>query len=307
MTDLTAQTPVEIDTALAALYEAEQMIRQDSARAADRVLNQAKIRLSTEKPYRHDERAEGTMADALTICEQQAASTRWGHEYAQRALDAYKTAKAALSVNLAEQEPLEAEYVRRGRWTRAFLVLASNGHVHRDRACSTCFITTSYGWLPSLSGHTEAEIVDAAGADACTVCYPSAPVESLSRPRRVLHHTEEEANAARAAREQAKADRAAKAAAKAIANPDGSPLSVFDWHVGERQGRRGEIIPAHDRYETLSTAHAAKGWLTDSQDGYGRDKRPEDVQRVALALAVKNGTTPEQEIEAAKVRARKRR
>ncbi len=38
-------------------------------------------------------------------------------------------------------------------------------------------ITTQIGWLPDLSGETEAEAVAAHGAMLCTHCFPAAPVE----------------------------------------------------------------------------------------------------------------------------------
>ena len=34
-----------------------------------------------------------------------------------------------------------------------------------------------YGWLPKLSGMTEAEAVEEHGPALCSVCFPSAPVE----------------------------------------------------------------------------------------------------------------------------------
>lgn len=63
-----------------------------------------------------------------------------------------------------------------GCWNRFFLVVNSNGHVHRERNCSTCFPTTQYNWLIDLAGADEAEMVLEYGSDACTVCFPSAPV-----------------------------------------------------------------------------------------------------------------------------------
>jgi hypothetical protein len=62
-------------------------------------------------------------------------------------------------------------------WSRFFLVTSSAGHVHRSMACSTCRPTTTYGWLPELSGQTEAQAVAELGPALCSVCFPSAPVE----------------------------------------------------------------------------------------------------------------------------------
>lgn len=110
-------------------------------------------------------------------------------------------------------------------WTRAFLVINSNGHVHSSMNCSTCFDTTRYNWLIQYSNDDEATIVEDAGQDACTVCYPSAPAEVLNRPSRIV-------TADKVAKAQAKAEREAKrqakiAKAKASApTASGEPLAI---------------------------------------------------------------------------------
>lgn len=58
-------------------------------------------------------------------------------------------------------------------WTRFFLVK----HIHATTHCSSFRPTTQIGWLPNLSGLTEAEAVKEHGAILCTLCYPTAPVE----------------------------------------------------------------------------------------------------------------------------------
>jgi hypothetical protein len=45
--------------------------------------------------------------------------------------------------------------------------------------CSSCRPTTTYGWLPDLSGKTENEAVAAHGPALCSVCFPTAPVEHV--------------------------------------------------------------------------------------------------------------------------------
>lgn len=75
-----------------------------------------------------------------------------------------------------EIAPLEAVYAQH-RWSRFFLVTSSQGHVHSSRDCSTCFSTTEYGWLPTISGLTEADAVEQEGSILCSVCFPSAPTE----------------------------------------------------------------------------------------------------------------------------------
>ena len=116
------------------------------------------------------------------------------------------TFKNELSKVNGQIRDLDAIY-NQDPWTRAFLVLASNGHVHSSLDCSTCFPTTRYQWLIQYSNDDEATIVDDAGQDACTICYPSAPAETLNRPSRIV-------TADKIAKAQAKAERDAKREAK---------------------------------------------------------------------------------------------
>ena len=113
-----------------------------------------------------------------------------------------------------EMAPYEAEFSRRGGWTRAFLVVTSGtGHVHSSQRCHTCYPTTQFHWVTKLSGHDEAEIVEAAGERACTICYPSAPAYVLNRPTALFTKDEE---AKQAAREEREAKKAAAQAASII-------------------------------------------------------------------------------------------
>ena len=106
----------------------------------------------------------------------------------------------------AEINKLDAIY-KQDPWTRAFLVINSNGHVHSSMNCNTCFDTTRYNWLIQYSNDDENTIVEDAGQDACTICYPSAPAEVLNRPSRIV-------TADKIAKAQAKAERDAKREAK---------------------------------------------------------------------------------------------
>ncbi|QNJ55683.1 hypothetical protein SEA_FREDDIEHG_62 [Microbacterium phage FreddieHg] len=63
-------------------------------------------------------------------------------------------------------------------WNRFFLVQ----HIHNSQHCSSFRPTTRVGWLPNVSGLTEAEAVAEHGATLCTICFPSAPVE-LTTPK----------------------------------------------------------------------------------------------------------------------------
>ena len=204
MTTTKDMTPVEIDTALAALY-------QHLYTAQDR---QALWNDSVETAYRNmsrSYRSRPSVAEVQEALSQVLAGELTGY-YADRMREAHER------VNGFQQEidnlkgqimDYEDEYRARGGWTRAFLVTNGNGHVHSSMACSTCFPTTRYHWVTSLSDHDETEVVEAAGERACTVCYPSAPVEVLNRPTTLFTPDEEEKQRARAEREQRKAEREA--------------------------------------------------------------------------------------------------
>lgn len=58
-------------------------------------------------------------------------------------------------------------------WTRFYLVK----HVHNTARCSSFRPTTRVGWLPEVSGLTEEEAVAIYGANLCSICFESAPVE----------------------------------------------------------------------------------------------------------------------------------
>ena len=83
---------------------------------------------------------------------------------------------AKLKINRDEAKPMEARFEREG-WSRFFLVNNTGGHIHSSMHCSTCHPTTSFSWLPTLSGLTEEDAVKEHGTILCSVCFPSAPVE----------------------------------------------------------------------------------------------------------------------------------
>ena len=193
-------TPVEIDTELARIYNdrAEQIAK------ADRSARQ--IQSYENSTYNH-----GQYADAI-------ANNRKAIEAAQVEID-------RLTI---EALPLEAEYAAR-RWTRYFLVDNTNGHVHSSMNCSTCFRTTQYAWLVQHSGMAADDLVELAGEEACTICFPNAPVATLNRPSLLTTPEREAAAKAREERAAKKAIADAKKAANSITNPDGSTIRFGKW------------------------------------------------------------------------------
>jgi hypothetical protein len=161
--DITTATPVEIDTALAEIYGRFYAKRDEMYRYVEYIEDMQK---GIAK------RAEGPRYDAMYS------------SYTPEALADLVAKRDALRTEgdliLAEGEPFEREYQRRP-WTRFFLVKNNGGHIHSSMSCSTCFPTTQFGWLPEISGQTEAEAVAAHGAILCTICYPSAPTEWTDR------------------------------------------------------------------------------------------------------------------------------
>lgn len=185
-------------------------------------------------------------------------------------------AKAQLAESLKVIDAVESEFNARNGWTRYYLVRTNNGHIHSTTACSTCFPTTQFGFLPDYSGSTEQDLVEDAGEKACTVCFPWAPVDVLSRPSKI---EDADKKAAREEREAKKAAAAAKKAAKAI-----GPIDVTT------NGRFREVI---------ETVYAAKQFLTDEVQykewGWTNSLHTEEqVQAVVEALAEKEGKTVEQ-------------
>ena len=93
----------------------------------------------------------------------------------------YRTRIERLDLEIAAEvektAPFSAEWDSRGGWSRGYVV--PGGHIHRSTWCHTLRPSTSILWIPEVSGKTEDEIVEYAGIHACTVCYPTAPVDAL--------------------------------------------------------------------------------------------------------------------------------
>jgi isochorismate hydrolase len=138
-------------------------------------------------------------------------------EEIQKAIDEIAVLESKISAVNVEIAKLNKIY-NQDPWTRAFLVIASNGHVHSSMDCNTCFPTTRYNWLVQYSNDDESTIVEDAGQDACTICYPSAPAEVLNRPSRIV-------TADKIAKAEAKAERDAKKAARIAKEKANAPTA----------------------------------------------------------------------------------
>jgi len=194
------------------------------------------------------------------------------------------------------------EIYDRDPWTRAFLVLASNGHVHKSQDCSTCFDTTRFQWLVQYSNDDENTIVEDAGQDACTVCYPSAPAETLNRPSRIVTADKIAKAQAKAEREAKKAERIAKEKANAP-TASGKPLTYKEgkW-TREIKTERSAITEWYSQY-----ADSQREIVTEYYDGkphteesiqHQKDRRTfagEIAQLICFNLAEKHGITYEEQ------------
>jgi hypothetical protein len=169
MPELTSATPVEIDTFLAANWEEQAKANRKLAWAKSAVR-----RIAGQKQDRRTELWNGTLTEAIDRCSEIAQVSGYAGNQANGALDDLLDARNELETLTEEAIPYEAEYTRRP-WNRYFIVRNSNGHVHRERNCSTCYSTTVYGWIVELADASEEALVAEYGELACTVCFPSAP------------------------------------------------------------------------------------------------------------------------------------
>lgn len=188
--------------------------------------------------------------------------------------------------DLEEQlSAIDAEFERRGGWTRVWVV--PGGHGHRTRDCHSMFATTIKVLAPrdirgrDLSGASEEEIVAAVGERACTFCYPSAPVD---KPSTIVLPDEDAKMKARAEREAKRQEAAAKKAAKAITHPDGSRIRHDGWWVDtEAEAQRLYVAE-----------HADAVWNPYGLTAERLEELKAEVEHLLVAIAHKHGETVEQ-------------
>jgi hypothetical protein len=299
---LNKQAPVEVDGSLAELYQHLYHAQDDRSRAE--ALQKQYQRYIDDEGRRRDSalaRAQAnngpqTQIDAINSSYEYTAK-RYSDEVAkfQQQMD---TADAKIEAVTAEIQPYEDEYERRGRWTRAFLVTNGNGHVHKNMNCSTCRPTTRFAWLTEYSDHKEGEIVEDAGERACTVCYPSAPVDVLKRATKIYSKEERKTMEEKAAK---KAELDAKRAAKNAKKVTDENGNVIEYRAfGDRTGGYRQEL------NTEQTARSALVEIRENQ--IVRERKPgrlhdspdklavwaEDYEIISGALARKLGVSIEE-------------
>lgn len=138
----------------------------------------------------------------------------------------YKASKDQVEALKYKLETFGNVYKERGSWNRAFLATSANGHVHKNRKCSTCNKNgkrTKFEMMTNYSNSSQEDIVNDAGERACTTCYPDAPVNVLNKKTKMFTKDEEEKEKRKQELAKAKQEKAAKAIANAP-TADGSPI-----------------------------------------------------------------------------------
>lgn len=185
-TNLTTQTPVQIDTAL------------------------AELQLRAARPERQAASARKTI-EAFATQGDVTGYRRVSAYDVERAEERLLEAEVELRAIDAETKPLADEFDRRGGWPRFFHVTNTGGHIHTSMHCETCFADTLFAWRTDLSGLTDEEVVAREAHNACTVCMPIAPVEQKAARER---YTREQREAKAAERAAKKAEKEARKAAR---------------------------------------------------------------------------------------------
>lgn len=272
---LKGMTPPEVDELFAAVWDRRYELLEDVYAAWNEVHYAVGDRRVSAQTWRlgHQE-VQGKAA---------------GTERGREALDRVNRAKGAVAeLDGTVLAKLENEFDRRGGWSRAYLV--TDGHVHSSMHCSSCNrgeFPTRFSWMIDYSGKSMAEIVEAAGERACTICYPDAPVarrdkgENVAVPKSVMLTSEEIDRAeAREAEAKRRAEKKAKAALNAITQPDGTPLRD---EMGRDGKQKGSVV------KTLRTAKSELkrqcwyGYAWGDSDG----EHERNIQHLGRAVAWK--------------------
>ena len=182
--------PVEVDTALAKVWEQKWRVGQEIQRLVE-----------TTERYRKSKYSY--YADSIVRNEE-------------------KIAELSIEFDKLINEVADLESKYEG-WSRAFLVRNGNGHIHSTMNCGTCYPTTQFLWLTDYSGADEDKIVKDAGEMACSVCFPNAPVDYRYRPCVIQ---DPELVEAKRIRDEAKRIRDEAKELKGIKDLDGKSLSV---------------------------------------------------------------------------------
>jgi hypothetical protein len=270
--EIQTATPAEIDTHYAPIWAEYLRALQDRRRAEGIILRSKQNVARVAVAGRRATVSAGEVSQARRTVERaEAVIAKLGPQ-----IDRYNT-----------------EWSTRGGWPQVWLCTSSdNGHYHRGKHCGSLRWDSEIGLIPMFSGLTEDEIVEAIGSDACTRCYPSAPVDKPSTRGPLFESRAAEAEA-KAKRDAELAAKRAKAAAKAITAPDGSPLR--DEFGGEiRTERTAQMYYVEAAADAITWADPRmieqypQNWAANSA------RAAEYSLRLLAALAHKNNETRNQ-------------
>lgn len=271
-------TPPECDAVLADLWYEQQKIRENRRRVQERLDADVAEREHFDETGKYSNRY-AVMSD-------------YNRASAERSVDIFDGQINELQEKI---DPIEAEFNRRGGWSRFFLVKNTNGHVHSSMRCTTCFPDTQYGWLTDYSGMDESQIVEEAGDSACSTCFPTAPVADRANPRPNRLETPE-MREARETRAREKAAREAKKLATGIWNADGTELR----EVPADPRWSGQVIKTERTAEIKAVEYLARKIWSERVSGrnleesdYARADRL-TFERIVPALAAKRSQTEDE-------------
>jgi hypothetical protein len=292
MTELSTLTPAEIDGQLADLYRAEFTLEAKLAGALLAIRRGLGQKAETSGRGAHRVETWPTSEEQAVAAMREKGEALIGMMRPASALVAkYDAAAAELTANRETQATLDAEFTRRGGWTRFFQV--PGGHVHRTMHCSTCNNgreRTRFDWLIEWSGRNEAEAIAALARAAHVLCsqpccFPGAPVPATPAKKTAAERAAERAAAEAKARTEDP---------KLIAAPDGSPLRVDGDPI--RTVRTAEMKGV----DHLWWAAYARHTVANEQNALEHEAH---ARQIAEALAHKRGTTAAAELAALVVKA----
>ena len=276
--DLTTQAPVDIDTQLADIYEEVARLRAPMRyREGDLERKRVDLERIQKSVEENGEKYEGQLA--------------YYEKAVEEAENTLADMQAAVDAKAFEALPFEQEFRRRGGWPRAYLATSAGGHVHRSTQCSTCnngISPTRFAWLVDYSGMDDETIIEAAGSDCCTSCWPAAPTDALNRPRTMFSKDEKQKQADREAREQKRIDAAKKKIANGL-TADGSEFVVqVEPEDNERRRRTTESFKTERA--ALIWASDVYAWRWPGEELGERDHvRDAAVRTIAEAVSAKHG------------------
>lgn len=265
---LANREPSDIDAEIAELTYASYSLEDRRQRTAETLHRYAR----DKKHYRWSRLGDWTMTDeqAAEAAREKLASMPaddWDSRTARRELDSYDEYSARLDKLREQIATLDAEYERRGRWTREFVVQNADGHSHNSPRCSTLHKgrrPTRLYWMTDYSGMDKYEVMKAAGWRICDVCHPidpSDPKDPRNRDdwrdptkRGTSMYTPDDLERDKA-RQEREAARIAREQKKLAGSPtcDGQPIRIDKgWSTETFTSERSALIWATDHLADLA-------------------------------------------------------